>query len=656
MNIDNKPKDSFHSIDTLGHSETISYQIIQLLISQTITKSNGNNVMRKEGDFCYDYFCRFLQPMIKLSYFQFDDNISNMTLNALCQDIEEPTKPSFDRDAFTLIRYEKIIQNDDQINESAEKTHLILKKTSMQDESYPNWHYPMNGNNNNNNSLNSTLLRLNSNRNIKVEAIKLHKSNAVNQAIDLQSSDITNMNNFSNYDPESIEQLRSEVTIKNNQRLNREEEEKKGRDDKLIRNPKQSVAEVKHFELDMNKFTIDGDGRIIPCNHISQDKLKDGFIIPNAYFRLIENNDNQDNELSKDGTATHSRFKYVNSNSVNALIKTKKTTTSIQDISTAANSNNSKRYFKVSSSLAIPIQENQPMIFSKNDEPIVVSGNNFDLFKPETGVIVQNIINGRDIKKIGNMDFYRKYNKYSLIEYERLNEMFRSKSIMKNRSCGDFSFNQLQMTKEKKCIDKEDENNGNDYSKFNNKHKGKDDQTMLRSRNKRKKTFPKSLSMVKIMINRSSQAIKMAFDSLEPLPEIEQYSKVNDKSSSVYNSSLSMFSKAKMSLMHNSIDRNKNDINYFEQMNKFSSTIMAKLSHGWGNPSNVYNNNAEKSGLILRKPVKKKENDAIMKKTLRNKFLLKPLQPLQSNNINKSNPDANVISPQRKAKKGNALK
>ena len=59
-------------------------------------------------------------------------------------------------------------------------------------------------------------------------------------------------------------------------------------------------------------------------------------------------------------------------------------------------------------------------IRKKNDEEIKLSGNNFELVKPEVGVVISN--EAKNIKKEGGFEYFKKYNKPSMKEYSILSQ------------------------------------------------------------------------------------------------------------------------------------------------------------------------------------------------------------------------------------------
>lgn len=112
------------------------------------------------------------------------------------------------------------------------------------------------------------------------------------------------------------------------------------------------------------------------------------FIIINKQIGI-----SQDNELVKEtAELTNTNIRYSDNNvnsSHNALIKTKKTNSLIQNTSKAFDSLNSNPYFKVNLLLPMKADQSQSMpIIIKSNKPKVINGNNFDLITPETGVIV----------------------------------------------------------------------------------------------------------------------------------------------------------------------------------------------------------------------------------------------------------------------------
>ena len=232
-------------------------------------------------------------------------------------------------------------------------------------------------------------------------------------------------------------------------------------------------------------------------------------------------------------------------------------------------------------------------VIDRLKDPILASGSNFEIMKPECGV---NLKENEKLKS-GGKDFLRKYNKYSIEVFEEtLNKTISSNfySAQRNTTFNDdinsssnFVNRNLKKLKTKLIMNKDD-NKTNNIKNNNDKLKNNILNMMISNENNNK-------LLVK------AKNLKMALNDLDLITEHEERffsGKKNLKNKNITNN-LNLIKKNKKIYLNTEKNR-KN----FDEINKFAITLLG--SDKWGD-----NLNSQKSHKNYFKKPQKPQNDEL---------------------------------------------
>lgn len=210
---------------------------------------------------------------------------------------------------------------------------------------------------------------------------------------------------------EDIEQSRKEF-FDNKERfrlIEKEEADKIEMKKKKELNKEETKAQMKNNRIRKN-CTNDANCKLVYIREVIPDTLKIEFNIAKSDSRDIMMNYNEDaiKDKGKDSLARNSQAfipKIKDALDIGGLIERKNTN---RDFAPSAKKLNPERFFAVK-----PLFGSIGAQMAK--EEIIPSGSSFSLFTPEVGVsILEN-----NQTKIGGRDYYRKYNKYSIENYNQ---------------------------------------------------------------------------------------------------------------------------------------------------------------------------------------------------------------------------------------------
>ena len=211
-------------------------------------------------------------------------------------------------------------------------------------------------------------------------------------AHDLNNIDNTCNNYNNNEENDLLRKEREKLLIqKEKERLKEEERKKKEKKKKF------KLQIKKNFES--NILTFDPNGEIIRKRLVNLDIIKKDFKNPKLKIK--------DNNITKSLPIEKRR-------SILRPIKEQKSNN--KNIS-KNNSQNEKIIFNPNDKIKLFDFEKNKMKNNSNKE-IKISGNNFELVKPEVGVVISNEIDNR--KKEGGFQYFKKYNKPSMKDYSKL--------------------------------------------------------------------------------------------------------------------------------------------------------------------------------------------------------------------------------------------
>ena len=355
--------------------------------------------------------------------------------------MDEPLSNKYDRYATTLVKFKEI---DKEKNNKYNKE--ILEEI---DEEYENITTNENKNNNNNKNINEIMIR--NERKEGTKKITTRINNILNYD-DNNNNNIKNkkrnlneiMSQFSFHDLEdnndiykepdniNIEKLRKEIQEKQNEQNEEKKNIKLAKKD--VEN-KMKLAVEKNRQYAGKKITVDSNGEIIFIKGIKLDKLSKEFILMKTATKLVINEDKKDNDKSKSKKKkkklNNLGININNNNVINNNINNEK---EIKEKSNENNNNNEKsedggdKNIKGKNQKLPKIRGNKfrkentsEDLYKKNllkrieEGPIILSGSNFEIMNMEVGVSIKE----KEKYKTGGKDFYHKFNKYSIDNYNK---------------------------------------------------------------------------------------------------------------------------------------------------------------------------------------------------------------------------------------------
>lgn len=596
-----------------SHSEIIANIIINKIISLTITKANNNSLSNQLTSFCFEAIKNIANDLLRVKYLSHDDdnNIHDDNNEIASDDIIQPIKPTNDRSAFTLIKcsYEQEHRDKRKITVKETRKQLSLNNALLMK---PSLEYNMSPigikrieavnpqNDNNANKSNQVIIK----KRYKAEPIEL-----VSHDIDKSIKD---------YEPHNIKELRQERIMYANANKEFQLTQKKAKITLLLENSLKQPGD----DTDRNNF--DSNYIIIPYKKdISKLDLKEEFVVPKSTCKSIidcQESNEEDEELNN----TLRKSKQFQNKEWSTSAQNKIPQSGLGN----TNTNYASRQLKKSTTLL-----NQYQIKSDVDIGIgrVIGGSNFEMINPETGVIVKNEDN---TQKIGNMDFFRKYNRFSLNDFEnKMNEtlsIFKSKGEQHNinNNISKLNGNNLSLEKTNKGgVTFQSRNSSYSLYNTNNalcssvKHIRKPFSLMRYSR------MNHSLSTSTIKLNPESNGLRKTLDAFDSFPELST-SKASDLT---MKKTKDIFYRNKKSFILNPFNNKKEEDNNMNEMNKFTSSLIAKTNKDWGTPSNLIDISNDHTLFLPKKPFQfsyfknTKLKRTLMRQHFNNTFLNKDL-------------------------------
>ena len=354
--------------------------------------------------------------------------------------MDEPLSNKYDRYATTLVKFKEI---DKEKNNKYNKE--ILEEI---DEEYENITTNENKNNNNNKNINEIMIR--NERKEGTKKITTRINNILNYD-DNNNNNIKNkkrnlneiMSQFSFHDLEdnndiykepdniNIEKLRKEIQEKQNEQNEEKKNIKLAKKD--VEN-KMKLAVEKNRQYAGKKITVDSNGEIIFIKGIKLDKLSKEFILMKTATKLVINEDKKDNDKSKSKKKKKKLNNLginINNNNNNVINNNNE-----KEIKEKSNENNNNEKSEDGGDKNIK-GKNQKLpkirgnkfrkentsedLYKKNllkrieEGPIILSGSNFEIMNMEVGVSIKE----KEKYKTGGKDFYHKFNKYSIDNYNK---------------------------------------------------------------------------------------------------------------------------------------------------------------------------------------------------------------------------------------------
>ena len=376
--------------------------------------------------------------------------------------MEEPSSNKYDRYATTLVKFKEIEKERNRYNKNDKE---ILEEIDEENENIS-----LNENNNNTNEIKETKEKNETQmkKTIKLSNVVINNINNNNTRPKKKNlNDIMSQFSFHDLDdnndiykePTNIdyEKLRKEIQEKQNE----ENEEKKTQKNtkREVENKMKLVAE-KNRQYIGKKITVDSNGEIVFIKGIKLDKLTKEFITTKSVTKLVKDEEKEkENEKSKSKKKKKRDNNPYNINNINNNIKNEeekietkedkeKLVEKLSDMISEKNEDNNgdKTYRGRNQKLPkirggkFKTKENLDDLFKNKllkrieEGPIVLSGSNFEIMNMEVGVSLKE----KEKYKSGGKDFYHKFNKFSLDNYNKqLKETLQVNSFMKSQTEND---------------------------------------------------------------------------------------------------------------------------------------------------------------------------------------------------------------------------
>ena len=464
-----------------NEANIIVNELIEKIISLSISKNFNKKIENSIPSSCFDFLCNAVDSYLSLNFISYDkeeinDNnkikeekfnenniegiepiLNNNKLNIIEPNFEEqiffnnynrgennwdlmdePLSNKYDRYATTLVKFKEI---DKEKNNKYNKE--ILEEI---DEEYENITTNENKNNNNNKNINEIMIR--NERKEGTKKITTRINNILNYD-DNNNNNIKNkkrnlneiMSQFSFHDLEdnndiykepdniNIEKLRKEIQEKQNEQNEEKKNIKLAKKD--VEN-KMKLAVEKNRQYAGKKITVDSNGEIIFIKGIKLDKLSKEFILMKTATKLVINEDKKDNDKSK----SKKKKKKLNNLGININNNNVINNNNEKEIKEKSNENNNNEKSEDGGDKNIK-GKNQKLpkirgnkfrkentsedLYKKNllkrieEGPIILSGSNFEIMNMEVGVSIKE----KEKYKTGGKDFYHKFNKYSIDNYNK---------------------------------------------------------------------------------------------------------------------------------------------------------------------------------------------------------------------------------------------
>ena len=456
----------------LNESSTIVNEIIEKIISLVISTNFNNNIDKKLSSSCFDFIkdslniylsCNFIthdkdetshnlftdekseiiQEIEPISIRNDFSNIDGYNINNNSQSksnlklddqfyfnnyyhgenewdlMDEPTSNKFDRYATTMVKFkeiekEKVFKYNKNNNEVLEEVDEETEKNSINN----------NINNDKNETSPSPSSRTKENKLKKYYNLQKSNVNKKKNLIDL-------MNQFSFHDLDDNNDLYVESKDINYEKLRKELQEKEKVENEEKKITKKAKIEVENkIKAENEKFrqyigkkiTTDHNGQIVFIKGIKLDKLNKEFLLLKANTKLVKDKEEENEKkikkkkkIAKEDIVKDDKNKENKENKENNKEETEK------------NKNNEKikatkllpkiKNNKYRSSLKDNIEDSTKSRLLKRIEegPIILSGSNFEIMNMEVGVSIKE----NEKYKTGGKDFYHKYNKYSVANYNK---------------------------------------------------------------------------------------------------------------------------------------------------------------------------------------------------------------------------------------------
>ena len=539
--------------------------------------------------------------------------------------VPQPIPVKVDRNASTMIKYNKDNTNLGRIHEDKNDDKTVIISTSI------------------NNNLRSSLILNNNNKSKHKKNISKKSNPDENNTkkkprvqIEFPSFDI---------DPKNFVQLNDTEELKL-LRIEREQEIEQKKIDylnKLKKEKERQQIEAEQFnknkDLQYKNITVDHNGKIVNIKQINLEQLINEFTLGKSESKEIERINGPDLSIKRTSIIVEKNPNNINNNvdsNVNKIGSPKKNLKSKKKKKSDFNKNEDENNITNNASqisiqnILNPNNKNQHdsnyrtsigfNYINNAKQRQFAAGSNFDIMKMETGVELT-----EDSKfKSGGKDFFKKFQRYSLENFENQQNRTVTANFYKKKDLIDASGNNT-ISNELKPIDeykplKTDENfhhNNNIYKNINLEPSKQNNLLHLKTKN-----------------------LKLVLNELDLISEAEEKEYKN-------------FTRTHLGDMYNrnKTEENENNKKNLNDMNKFTKTLMGNSN--WGSNMRILQGQNKFEG---KRPVKidsKQIQKEINKNPFNKKLPRSRLPPINNNNNNLNKTEKNFY---KRGKKQNNLK
>lgn len=522
-----------------NHSEIISKQIIEKLITNVIIDHNIKNLDSKIAPFCFEFVKEKISPYLE-EYFVNNENKENAHNTWI--EIEEPKTQNKDRGTFTLTKIEKK-QNDPKENE--ESMHEVpSEQKTMSRDFYRKTGFKL--------TLRMSKKLSMSHMELTTKEEEKKEKQRINELVSSFPSYVIERKLGPPLEPEFIPKIRNDYQKELVQRDIKLQKEKKLNLIKSGSTGDLMTKKVMLREFNNERYTFDSNGNVIPYRFIRVDNMKNDFHSPDVNEKVIKNIIRQD-EFKK------------------------------QDTTTTSNKKKGKRFLDI---LPSEVRENTNiyrlvMNSMKGRNSLSIgcppSGDNFSLIQPEIGVVIKN--DQLNKTKDGGRNFREKFKRFSLNDYDKL-----IKTILpfKNQQKVEYSSNTNNISNSSSNINLFMNNSNLLQSKVSSI----ENMTTNFIEPSQPSKLKHSMSMSTMKINPSSvrSNLKIFLNTMDELPEIQMNYPISqnlfssfDGSHTSKNESILKRIKMNQSTRNRTLD--------LDQVNMFNINLL-KSKKEWGSPSN----------------------------------------------------------------------
>ena len=281
-----------------NHSEIVSKQIIEKLITNVLIDHNNKTLDSKIAPFCFEFVKEKISPYLQEFFINNEDkeNDHNTWI-----EIEEPKMQNKDRGTFTLTKIEKK-QNEKDPKENEESMHEVpSEQKTMSRDFYRKTGFKL--------TLRMSKKLSMSHMELTTKEEEKKEKQRINELVSSFPSYAIERRLGLPLEPEFIPKIRNEYQKELVQRDLKLQKERKlnliksGSTGDLI------TKKVMLREFNNERYTFDSNGNVIPYRFIRVDNMKNDFHSPDVNEKVIKNIIRQDEFKKQDTTTTSNKKK-----------------------------------------------------------------------------------------------------------------------------------------------------------------------------------------------------------------------------------------------------------------------------------------------------------------------------------------------------------